>query len=1578
MSDKRYQESMTDQEAIEQEFLDYGFDSVDPHSDPSSAVRDWYESTSEIGDFGKLFKYLGEDGKGPNDESIDRFRNTEDNIERLNILRTMSLPDAVTCIRDYTKNDRSYRYLANRLTFYQKLFQGKATKTTTEAELDQKNNRWVDVTKEVPIDASNVKPETIQLGVLRDLLFAAMIGTPELGVFKIADRRLKENDASRAHMPELKGYHSHIDRESIGYAYPFLRQLYERARKSVKEKHGDRDDSFLEHKAVLRASDWLEEAMNYNDPNRGPESPYSSSIEEATAWARLGDDNLKAQLRGMRQKIQGVRLHNIERFIGKSAPNKYGKERGRLYWQIKNFDGLIRGADEVFQQPHLVDYAHKLSDLEGQLERNEITQESFDSQKSELDKEYDENKTNFLEEENRIAIEQQKRWYERESEKLRQKTEKSQRTIEQAALPEEERTMQMQSIKFEQVEETENLRKDYQAEVDRLKNRTSEQLLSDLKKRQELVEERYQKRKSLAQKAIDLHWIEGASPNGEESGIYNPVDWINYAPFGTIKRAHRMMRMNMKPEKIIKHALAEIICGKRGVHREDICKISGFYDSASAGNHEESQKLESMMKIGNIISLFGYEVSLDDIEQMAKQNFAGMTPALREYSLEEVRNFMNKGADLKSVFQVRETTKKFGHQLDNDTIAEMASHKIEGLEAALRSFDLESVRTFLRQDVHLPKAVEEKSIIDQVCQSFSLEQVACMLNAEHLFPEVPFQRIFDKDPLEVLSVCLENLRSEYALAIRQHFNLPDIAVIPIVKGSINPENLDWSIQTLKDFGVEEFGEEDFVKYLDEEILIESVRSIISPTFFKSIPANVRTEFFCSEIAECLRTGQALNARNLVSARCQKFNAEGHLGEEDQKAWQELSSILGESVVASFMGVRKARSYLHIAQESILKLYQGAGSTPEQFSNQILEQVKKDTVNYEGKDSYDLLNVIGTDFQLIETNIDRIKAVLREEADEDEDMKIVLETIEGGGVFTSWKILRKIYQIARQIEVLERIAGLRGKKKAFFQKMFLHPNISTTAVSEFLRTPEEFLNRYDEHSGETHERKKPSNYTQFDYLDLTAEELRDALVEGDMDSLQYFPPFDVLYRRGGGEVGNGILVNYVFEAIGKRSEGIPGKAQNPRAIFKKLNGLCKGRGLKLQDILKNPSLIPPELNQEMRTVVFSENGIKEPNTEEYRVQVHKKSSPEGLIAGDDTNCCMPFGSGKQNVYMYNLGCAQMTIQKRMPDGSFRTVAQSVLTPDIDLEQGVSTLKNSFMSGNEQMAKFVQKDLSQDSQIFVTADNIEVNQNHGDSALLKTLYSDFFTRYTSHLHEQNPHISKESLVIGKGYSDLSGFESRQNTYVPLIPPGYSDNTGDTCYALTLGGKSMTSSFSVQEGEIKTQKNPQEDSQGITLSRGVRPLVARDALKVSYLEGKIYADNETLIQYLHRNANHLIAKDISNTRKNRENLSLIIENNEGKASGYVIAYVGHHQEYGDYIYVADIASDNNISGGKIIRDFMNLVKSKYPNLPILAEARESTSYRIITRHAERYGYETEELEQYQSGKDTMHKVLLRPRTT
>lgn len=710
---RRFEQQMGTRESVEKNLKDAGYES------PQKVIKG-REGTRYVLDF------LGEARKKENAEAIEKFSETKDSIERLEILRTLSLSDAIRCLKNHSDSEGSWRYLEGRLDFYQKLLQGKATRRYTTQEWDSKKSEYVDVEREEKIAVPDATPETIRLGILRDTMFAAMIGTPEMAVFKIADKRLQKSGTSRTHMPELKGYHSGIDERSIGYAYPFLRDIYQKARKRVEKRAEDQevDEEILEHRAVITAANWLEEAMDYNDPVRSQHSPYASGIQEATAWARLGDERVKAQLKGMRQKIQDSRLENIYRFIGKSGSNKYETERKRLYWQLKNFDQLVAADYKVFQQPHLQEYAYKLSDLDEKKKRKKITEEEYTTQKAELDTWFEENKINFLEEENTFAIKKQEVWRANETERLQNKQVKELNEIDDADLPEDEKEAQRESVRIKYEKKLADVEADSLERISYYQNRTAEQLRSDLESRQALVEERYEKRKSLAQKALDLHFTFNHGHDYNYTTPTNIIDWINYAPLGTIKRAHKMLRQGIDQEQIIKYSLTDIICGKRGVSREDMTQVSRIFDTAKSGKWEDKQKLEAMMKVGNILALSKHEASLADVEAMSQQNFYGMTPALKEFNLEEVRGFMDRGINLNSIVTAKKVTEKYGHKLEANELADMASHNIDGLEDAFRTFDLAAVKVLLKNYVHLPTAVAVLNNTKQFGYELSVDQIA--------------------------------------------------------------------------------------------------------------------------------------------------------------------------------------------------------------------------------------------------------------------------------------------------------------------------------------------------------------------------------------------------------------------------------------------------------------------------------------------------------------------------------------------------------------------------------------------------------------------------------------------------------------------------------------------------------------------------------------------------------------------------------------------------------------------------------------------------------------------------------------
>lgn len=748
-----------------------------------------------------------------------------------------------------------------------------------------------------------------------------------------------------------------------------------------------------------------------------------------------------------------------------------------------------------------------------------------------------------------------------------------------------------------------------------------------------------------------------------------------------------------------------------------------------------------------------------------------------------------------------------------------------------------------------------------------------------------------------------------------------------------------------------------------------------------------------------------NNYNLFRAKA--WNKEGVLQDEDKKAFLDLLEISDEKLVGNlFQGTPK--EHLHFIVPEILKMLRVTKYSSDTFRGEYLEQIINDASKYGSQGVNSLQHFHQMAQSIYEPEIEQDLKLTLSEARGFEQTSDLVEKLEKQGPFKNYTIFKKydeLCEILKQRDVLEKLQKLKveGKEKQyqFFSKLAFHPGskIPMQTVFQFMENPERFLDVGDDHSGEAHERKKPSNYTQFDYLDISAEDLRDALIEGTLDKLQYFKPFEAQYSIPNSEYLSEVLKMELDEALGSFQKKIKGTAKNPGKLFQMTQQVLKKYGKEYKDLARDLPFMNNEMKNDLEQVLFNKDfGIKDTRKfNDYLVKIHPKSAPEGHLAGNDTACCMPFGSGKNNVYMYNLGCSILTVQRKVGD-KYRTIAQSVLTPDVDIHHNISELVKQVQS-ETLLSKIITDDLTQKKKVILTADNIEVAPN-ADSykRVIEKIYTDFISKYVNEINSTD--LEKEKMLIGKGYSDLdfSRAENIDNTFIPITPVAYSDNYGEQVYELALLEKSKIippPSYGSLEKSEKQFIDPD-------LPKGVSYLTAHDTLRVSYMEGKVYAENESLVQHIHRIGNELTAKDINNNFKNRSDLSLKIEDEKGAMLGYMIAYEGAEKNYdhGDIddetkvslgekvIYISDLAADtarSKIAGGRLINAFGKLINREYLQkgnpLPIVAKARENTSYKIIQKHlselGQEYGYrfELEENGSYESGGETMYQIKLKP---
>ncbi len=675
---------------------------------------------------------------------------------------------------------------------------------------------------------------------------------------------------------------------------------------------------------------------------------------------------------------------------------------------------------------------------------------------------------------------------------------------------------------------------------------------------------------------------------------------------------------------------------------------------------------------------------------------------------------------------------------------------------------------------------------------------------------------------------------------------------------------------------------------------------------------------------------------------------------------------------------------------------------DQFYGNILFQVSKDGAQYDEGTAHHKLNAIASSFPSRE-GVGELLEKLREYGDKIERLKDMAETFKSPkDIFASWKSLKKFHEVSQlmqRAEMLNELSQLKEQGKFqlsnYIETLAFHPNSSVDmeAAMMFWREPSKFFAIEEIHAADTHEKKKPSNYTSIPHLDLSPEELRDAIVEGPLDKLQVFSPMEVQYTFSDDALETAESLKELFQkAIGSKKNNIKGEGGNPGKLFAELGKILKSHGIDTGKWFAGEAELPdePKLLAELTSLAYLKNvGLHRAATSTvYIAKINRKSDPNGVLAGNDTACCMPFGSGKNNVYMANPDTSLFTVQIKKPDGNLRTIAQSVLTKDIDIGKPIPEILAGLNASGERIDAVLPETALKDKTPVIACDNIEINPNFQDPktlARIADMYKLFFHDYINTQHSQE---FSDRVVVGTGFTDLHApLDKIPNTYAPKAPVGYSDKTGAEVYVIpTMENLPIIEQRIIQTAELK----PRE-----IVRNGVGNLTFEDTLAVAYIEGKAYHDNETLMTYLHNMENALIAKDINNTSKNRPNLSLKYVDGDGFMKAYILAYEGRRSMEGGeqepVVYVSDLASDKDKKGGAGLRvgsAFMQKYFENYPAqgklFPLYFEARETTSYRLVDRLVQQLNllgapqgltFEKKEHGQEAAGPDTMHHISIRP---
>jgi hypothetical protein len=419
-----------------------------------------------------------------------------------------------------------------------------------------------------------------------------------------------------------------------------------------------------------------------------------------------------------------------------------------------------------------------------------------------------------------------------------------------------------------------------------------------------------------------------------------------------------------------------------------------------------------------------------------------------------------------------------------------------------------------------------------------------------------------------------------------------------------------------------------------------------------------------------------------------------------------------------------------------------------------------------------------------------------------------------------------------------------------------------------------------------------------------------------------------------------------DALGSQRNKIPGFAQDTKLLFSHTQKTLREEGVSIQHYLSGAS-VRPVCEAKIRALAIDSTFGMKVETVTFQATVHPKSAPAAATAGDETQCCMPFGSSKQNDYMTQPNVAHFTVQK-LHGGRERTVAQSVLTKDIDL----CTSYPDFLSDDRQnFLAHVAPDRR--ATRVIAADNVEINhngRNPKDIAALIGVYRSFFKANTTQYGSQAD-VATSFLVVGKDFSDaLTELPDVPNTYAPQNLLEWSDKTNRTVGKLDLDTDAHA--ITVRLTPIETA---QPTGSAPPLRHSIRYLTYQDLPEVTHVVAQSHpaAVNPERVQKLQ---NLLQGKDIANAVRERPNLSIGV-GNANRLSGYLIAFEGTIPDRTERpIVIAETGTvpKGAYAAGALLKTFTDLYRENYATKghlpPVIIPAAGLPSEAFVKRAAER----------------------------
>lgn len=593
----------TNRQAIRSEFDTYGVNNGDYEEalqwsdedyfdDYETDLRERHEKlpfNEVIEKYNGLFTFLGENTT-PNPNVEQKYQAINDQKEKLQFVLNLPLADKVKLFCSDNFGYANYDNFMHRLQFQQDFVNGTAMVWTKKWDSEQ--GEYVDVQK--PLDSNLANPHDISLGLERASLRSAMIGTPEYGAYKMALDLAHSWDYSiTSDFPKIKGYWSGIYKGSIG-DWRLIIDEYQKIAEGVAKRRPDLQGDDLEYRAVRDAAWIFAESMEYNDTSRGRESPYVSSFHESVAWAQLGQP-VKKRLGGMRQKIEGINLYNIGRFLGRSgfnsARSSYDLEKSRLLADVQELAKLENNGDK--------------DGLEHAVREN-----------------------------NEREIQKQNYWQEKETTRINHKYDKlisKTRSEERKGEYERRRNSELEALAVDCDE-----RRNY------FEHRTLDQQYSDFNARIDIIDKRINKRKSIAEKAIELHFAllpkyDDGYDDGYDHDSDEPhtvpfearanIDWINEAPFGLIRKAHKLLSSGLSQQELV-IKVHKISMDEAGFSKWAISEVAQQMIDWSSGRKRFDMVGANYFLKETLGDNFRYEVDTSEIGHQLAQNLYIFLPAI--------------------------------------------------------------------------------------------------------------------------------------------------------------------------------------------------------------------------------------------------------------------------------------------------------------------------------------------------------------------------------------------------------------------------------------------------------------------------------------------------------------------------------------------------------------------------------------------------------------------------------------------------------------------------------------------------------------------------------------------------------------------------------------------------------------------------------------------------------------------------------------------------------------------------------------------------------------------------------------